>query len=147
MSNEKSGSDRQAESLPKKPDQWFRRGAENLRAFAWSVGWVELIEMTKNADCYLCPLCLRPMTNAELRDGTLTLEHVPPKSQGGSEVTLTCRECNHELGGSKVDVHVASERRLSEFFAGESSEPEDLRALTVDDVTIRADWYIGPDSI
>ena len=49
---------------------------------------------------YLCPICPRPFPREAADAGDrLTLEHVPPASQGGRAITLTCRHCNSHLGG------------------------------------------------
>ena len=135
---------------PSRPtkQEWFDRGAEYLRSFAEGSGSTLLIELTADADCYLCPLCLRPTTSSDLgEDGTLTIEHAPPASQGGWGVTLTCKRCNHDLGGSQIDNHVANSSRLSEFLAGETPAIPERIALTVGDATIRGDLYLGPGFI
>jgi hypothetical protein len=47
---------------------------------------------------YMCPLCLRIWTREALSLKLLTLDHVPPRSQGGRTVVLTCQECNNRSG-------------------------------------------------
>lgn len=47
---------------------------------------------------YICPLCLKNLSYADLGDGELTLEHVPARSQGGKGIILTCRNCNSTTG-------------------------------------------------
>lgn len=63
----------------------------------------------QNPDPYLCPICLKEFSSANLEDnGTLdflTLEDAPPLSLGGSKVALTCKRCNSECG-SNVDFHL-----------------------------------------
>ena len=64
---------------------------------------------------YLCPLCMKPFTEQEVRT-ILTEEDVPQASLGGSRIILTCRQCNSTCG-SEIDVHLynaikAREQRL-----------------------------------
>jgi hypothetical protein len=51
-------------------------------------------------DVYICPLCGRGFLIQAVIDGTLTLEHVPPKSLGGKPLVLTCKDCNNDSGHS-----------------------------------------------
>jgi hypothetical protein len=54
---------------------------------------------------YACPLCLIGFDASEL--DRLTVEHVPPHSMGGTRTVLTCDNCNHKQGGSKVDAELS----------------------------------------
>lgn len=60
----------------------------------------------RGVDTYVCPLCLRGFGREAVMNGTLTLEHVPPRSQGGRAILLTCRPCN-STAGHTVDAALA----------------------------------------
>lgn len=47
---------------------------------------------------YVCPICRLLFDHAQLRNGDLTIEDVPPKSVGGKALLLTCRTCNNSAG-------------------------------------------------
>lgn len=55
---------------------------------------------------YLCPLCITLFPRAALDVRDLTLEHVPPASQCGRRLVLTCKQCN-DGAGHGPDAHVA----------------------------------------
>ena len=64
---------------------------------------------------YICPICLRQFSEADLDQGLknpLTLEDAPPKSLGGKASVLTCRECNN-TAGHHIDVHLTE--RMNEL--------------------------------
>jgi hypothetical protein len=54
---------------------------------------------------YACPLCQTLFTIDELDTRNLTKEHVPPRSIGGREMVLTCRQCNNSAGAT-FDAHL-----------------------------------------
>ena len=47
-------------------------------------------------DSYVCPLCLEIFTIDKISE--LTVEHIPPKSVGGTGSILTCKHCNNTCG-------------------------------------------------
>jgi len=54
-------------------------------------------------DIFVCPLCFRYFTRTEVLnqnddEGSVTIEHIPPKALGGKKRTLTSVECNNEAG-------------------------------------------------
>ncbi len=56
----------------------------------------------------LCPLCLKVFLEKDLipsKNNHLTLEHNPPKSLGGRDNILTCKDCNNK-SGHKTDVEL-----------------------------------------
>jgi hypothetical protein len=55
---------------------------------------------------YLCPLCLTRYPRGALDERELTWEHVPPESQRGRRLVLTCKPCN-DRAGYGPDAHVA----------------------------------------
>jgi hypothetical protein len=88
-----------------KRKRWFERGAEALSRASGQSG-------------YGCPLCGRIFTNvAELK-----FEHAPPRSLGGREVALTCRDCNH----GRLDAEMRRFEHLVDWSVGTSKRP--LRA-------------------
>jgi hypothetical protein len=64
---------------------------------------------------FVCPLCLDGFTGDALDgpDPALTLAHVIPKSLGGKLCTLTCKACNNENGGHRIEAPLV-ERFLAE---------------------------------
>lgn len=50
--------------------------------------------------CYLCPISLKLFSSDSLKNQTLTIEHVPPKSLGGKEMVLVDKEINNKDGHS-----------------------------------------------
>lgn len=78
---------------------------QGMRAAAAALG---------STDTYFCPLCGAPFEANAICDGKLTLEHVPPKAQGGKEIILTCHRCNN-LAGSSIDAEAANRDVLLNF--------------------------------
>lgn len=66
---------------------------------------------------YVCPLCLHGFDlDSHL---SLTFEHVPPRSVGGSTLALTCLQCNGSAGGKEgVDTHASTAETLRKFGEG-----------------------------
>lgn len=65
----------------------------------------------------LCPLCLDVFIESDLtvsKKNYLTLEHNPPKSLGGKDNILTCKECNNK-SGHKTDVELLTYIQELEF--------------------------------
>ncbi len=65
----------------------------------------------------LCPLCLEVFLESDLLisdKNHLTLEHNPPKSLGGKDNILTCKECNNK-SGHKTDVELLTYILEQEF--------------------------------
>jgi hypothetical protein len=105
--------------------RWFAQGAA-----AWHCTQVVLgVPSTEaSSDVYACPLCLqinheerraqfREFKEAALTDGSLTVEHVPPKSFGGRPLVLTCRECN-TAAGAGLDSHARKRENPRDAFLG-----------------------------
>lgn len=67
-------------------------------------------------EVYICPLCARAFSRADLERRQLTLEHVPPASVGGTAICLTCRDCN-SAGGYQADYALAELGRLRQMQA------------------------------
>lgn len=87
---------------------------------------------------YICPLCVRGFPIEALADGRLTLEHVPPKSSGGKELVLTCKNCNHH-SGENMDDHMMKADRPIAFLRGEhgGGQLADLRLEDGSAITVR----------
>jgi hypothetical protein len=75
-------------------EQFFARGVEAFKRLTGSM-----------KDVYVCPICERDFTHDAVVNRTLTIEHVPPESIGGTKMTLTCKTCN-STAGSEVDSEV-----------------------------------------
>ena len=76
-----------------KREKIFNQGAQSLRTFG------------VDNDSYACPICCIVHGRDSLADGSLTLEHVPPKSIGGKAIVLTCRSCNNSAGSQYEVEH------------------------------------------
>jgi hypothetical protein len=50
-----------------------------------------------------CPLCLSEFKDEGLEGGLLSIEHVPPESNGGVPLIVTCKKCN-SLAGYSIDA-------------------------------------------
>lgn len=90
---------------------WFNKGVEALQRTA------------PNAPpCYGCPLCLRGFPEQQI--DLLTREHVPPESQGGQRLILTCKGCNGRAGGkSGIDTHARRAEHVLDFALGTMETP------------------------
>lgn len=66
-------------------------------------------------DSLICPLCWQ-----EKRYDELSLEHVVPRSVGGTGKTLTCRRCNNEHG-SELDVHLTKFQSVADALQGKGA--------------------------
>lgn len=73
---------------------------------------------------YVCPECMAafPRLGVEVKPPLLTLEHVPPKKAGGSELALTCHRCNPSAG-TRIDSKLHRGEQVHRVFRGEASEP------------------------
>lgn len=83
----------------------FRRGVEAAESIRQSNG------------VYFCPLCLKKFTEADLNNGRLTLEHVPPKYMSGRAILLTCKGCNNSTG-SELENQLKQRRLLDKQSIG-----------------------------
>jgi hypothetical protein len=93
---------------------------------------------------YVCPLCLRTFALDAIASKDLTLEHVPPKSSGGKELVLTCKDCNAH-SGQNIDDHMMKADRPIAFLRGEHRGGQ-LAELTLNDgpsISVRLGG--GPD--
>ncbi|WP_082140000.1 HNH endonuclease [Desulfovibrio sp. TomC] len=76
--------------------QLFAHGVQAYRNYSGS-----------NGEYYCCPVCGDFFSEIDLENSRLTLEHVPPSSQGGKGIALTCSSCNNNAGHS-IDAEVAN---------------------------------------
>ena len=63
---------------------------------------------------YYCPICSRPFSKSAIETKELTLEHIPPKAQGGKGIALTCKDCNNQAGET-VDAAVSDRNKVFEI--------------------------------
>jgi len=66
---------------------------------------------------YICPLCTRGFAPECLKLDVLTLEHAPPKNLGGSQIALTCKDCNN-MAGAEVDHNMVKFETIFDFAHG-----------------------------
>jgi len=69
---------------------------------------------------FICPLCLRAFESCNIRS-ELTRAHIVPRSLGGHQVTLTCRQCNNTVG-TTIESCEAERFTFYKAFSGDSSE-------------------------
>ncbi len=70
---------------------------------------------------YICPICTKLFNQDSLNQtnkNPLTLEDVPPSSLGGKPVILTCKYCNNNLGGSKLESQLNWDLGVEPFMKG-----------------------------
>lgn len=89
-----------------KREYFFDKGATALNKYNPSI-----------AGCYICPLCTKAFSKEAISNGTLTLEHVPPKSLGGNEIVLTCSRCNN-TAGSRLDSQMLNREKVHSLLDG-----------------------------
>ena len=66
-----------------------------------------------------CPICLRSFTRDAAEKGqTVTLEHVPPETLGGSVKCLTCKPCNNSAGRKLDRAAERMNRAIMDLKAG-----------------------------
>jgi hypothetical protein len=94
-----------------KREEFFNRG---VAAYNSAIG---------PGEYYVCPICTRGFTRADLETRVLTLEHVPPDSAGGAAICLTCHACN-SAGGHQVDYAIAELGRLRKMQSALRGEAE-----------------------
>jgi hypothetical protein len=93
-----------------KREKLFRLYADNL-----SMHFPELHNV------FLCPICLNLFpqealyTVEDARDAQLTVEHIIPEAAGGEIYTLTCKNCNNQIGGSQLDSHLIRKLRADDL--------------------------------
>lgn len=85
---------------------------KNLKTLFFERG-VSAINVYKNMEeeLYYCPICGIPFDRQALADKILTLEHIPPKAQGGKGIALTCSKCNNTAGHT-VDAAVINRNEV-----------------------------------
>lgn len=100
--------------------------------YARNLEWIKQhpkITMTPDfTDSYVCPLCLDVFGREAIntKEGNyLTIEHNPPKSLGGINEILTCKDCNSK-SGHKIDNNLLN--RLLELDFLEQKPNSRIRA-------------------
>lgn len=100
---------------------WFRQGGAAFKA-----RFPEIAKRMPWESFYVCPICLKALSEDALRRGLLTREHVPPSHAGGRRLVLTCKDCN-DFAGHSADVHASHEQDIFDFLQSRS-----LTSLKVD---------------
>jgi hypothetical protein len=119
-----------------KAHRWFIAGAQVL---------AELDTGLPDGEWYACPLCQTLFTIEELDAKNLTKEHVPPRSVGGREMVLTCRQCNNRAGSS-FDVHMERAEAFRRFGSDDPLRELDI-TLSINGIPNRGSMYFGPCGI
>jgi hypothetical protein len=106
----------------------FEEGAQRFREFhADSHRQIVTAHPHLRNGFYVCPLCLRAFGRQSLEHGHLSIEHVPPRNQGGPFAkVLLCRACNSTTG-HELDSHLANRDRV-ESIGRPGADPESIRA-------------------
>jgi len=89
----------------------------------------------------LCPLCLNVFIEKDLKPSELnhlTLEHNPPKSLGGKDNILTCKECNNR-NGHKTDLELLNYLLEQEFKSFSPNSNHRTKLVTKDGAKVTAD--------
>ena len=73
---------------------------------------------TNGSGRYLCPLCLGWFSDVD----DLSLEHAPPESVGGRQITVTCRHCN-STAGHTVDAELRWAETIRDFGSHRMTRP------------------------
>lgn len=97
---------------------------------------------------FICPICLDPFTEEDLEETStnrLTLEDAPPKSLKGSQIALTCTECNSGMG-QDIDWHLTE--RLNELdFKDRIEGAVQIGTFTLNEMTINGEIQIHENGI
>lgn len=102
-------------SKREKRERFFERGAAALEKL--NPEWRRL---------YACPICTMLFTEESLDDGSLTLDHAPPRSVGGRVVALTCKDCN-STAGYTVEREVRRLEDVKDFARAKVERPLHVR--------------------
>ena len=87
-----------------------------------------------------CPICLTPFTRDAAEAGqVVTLEHVPPKTLGGSVRCLTCADCNKMSGRSLDQAAAMRNNSIKDLESGRGNKIE------IDIFGTKHTTYIRPD--
>ena len=86
---------------------------------------------------YCCPICLGLFERAEANQ-VLTLEHIIPDGLGKRLPALTCKTCNNDVGGAKLDSHLHMRMGLESFFKG-SGKPVAVE-IAIGEHRLAANW-------
>jgi len=86
---------------------------------------------------YCCPICLGLFKRTEAGQ-VLTLEHIIPDGLGKRLLTLTCKTCNNDVGGAKLDSHLHMKLALESFFKG-SGKPVAVE-IKIGEHRLAANW-------
>lgn len=86
---------------------------------------------------YCCPICLCLFAREEA-DQLLTLEHIIPDGLGKRLPALTCKACNNDVGGAKLDPHLHKTMAFESFWKG-SGKPVPIE-LNVGGHRVAAKW-------
>lgn len=118
-----------------KRKQLFDKYSSNLHFLVLNDKVPENIDVVD--DSYICPICLKSFLEIDLDqdvENPLSLEDAPPKSLGGSQIVLTCEECNNGMG-KDIDWHLTERLReldFHHFYVG----AEQTGTMTIDGISV-----------
>jgi hypothetical protein len=116
-------------------------GDRELKAALFEKGARALASISSyDGTTYACPTCTRLLRKADLGNGELTLEHVPPESLGGRGIVLTCERCN-STAGHTVDAAAHHRQRflsLGALLAGRGGEFEGSVTIKIAGISTNA---------
>lgn len=94
----------------------------------------------------LCPLCLSAFYRDDINTGSLTLDHVPPRTAGGRGAgdALVCKDCNSSLGAS-VDASLGEHLRKMDITSFTPGSQGDISYSWENGKRIPASLQIGED--
>ena len=89
-----------------------------------------------------CPICLTPFTKEAVEAGmVVNMEHVPPKTMGGSVKCLTCTDCNRSAGQSLDQAAAMRNKSVRDSETGRGTKVE------IDVCGTKHTTYLSPDGI
>ena len=74
-------------------------------AYKTHISLVRELNITKQADDYICPICLKGYSVRDISN--LSLEDAPEQALGGEKIAITCRNCNNTCGHT-IDNHLSN---------------------------------------
>lgn len=115
---------------------WFDEGARFLRPAVERLGRADELP---EGDVYLCPCCLLIISRdrLEAEPKILSIEHVPPRSLGGTGLVLTCTRCNNR-SGDRFDNHAVDREHAYDFLRGRVTGHQLRATVYADGIPLKA---------
>ncbi len=123
--------------------RWFSEGALIFRRMDLA-GLFGATQLPEDGEYYPCPSCKTAYSRDEIAE--LTREDVPPKSQGGKVMLLTCASCNH-AAGKYFDAHAARRSVIHNLAMGRDPRREVRAEFDAGGAVIRGYVSHGPQGV